>query len=399
MLLAPVLAWFYGEPRLLLLTIVLSLGMVFSGMSAQHTAILRRKMRYRAIATIYFTAVILSSTVGIIMAKFGAGIWSLVAMALIGSVYGVIASWSVCRWIPSLPRRGAGTRELMAFGGNLTTCNFLNYLTRNMDNILIGKFVGPLALGFYNKAYEILMLPVRQINRPVTNVAVTTLSRLQDNPEQYRSYYRKGQLLTMVIGLPVVVFFFVKADPLVTVVLGQDWAGAIPLFRLLAPAALMGVFNGATGWVYISTGQMRRQLRMEIVVSTIQVTGFAIGLRWGAMGVAASFSIVSVLTFVPSLWYCYRTSVLNLSDFFDTLWRPLAASFIAGSGIYFVNEFFPNIYSNFAVTNLIIDLGFLALLYLLVWQILPGGRKIMGDLSGIFMSAVSRPRVSKAPAS
>ena len=126
-----------------------------------------------------------------------------------------------------------------------------------------------------------MLLPLHQLNGPLTAVAIPALSRLQDDPERYRLYYQKGIELLTFVSMPLVVFTFVAADKVVLLILGDQWMGAVSIFRMLGPEAFIGTFNVATGWVYISMGHVRRQFRWTIVGSTVMIVGFIVALPWG----------------------------------------------------------------------------------------------------------------------
>ena len=190
--LAPAIAWFYGEPRLTWITLALAGAFIFGGLTIQHQALLRRNMRFGTLALIGIISMVMGIVAAIIAAWYGAGYWALVIMQLAGAITGAIAVWVVCGWRPGLPVRRSGVREMLAFGGNLTGFNVINYFARNADNLLIGKFWGSGPLGLYSKAYGLLMLPLRQINAPLSAVAIPALSRLKDEPERYRNYYIKA---------------------------------------------------------------------------------------------------------------------------------------------------------------------------------------------------------------
>jgi PST family polysaccharide transporter len=163
--LAPAIAWLYGEPRLVWLTLGLAGSFIFAGLAVQHQALLRRQLRFRALVAI-------------------------------------------------LPRRGCGVRSMLAFGGNLTVSHVVNNGARNLDNVLIGSVWGASLLGAYSKAYQLLLLPFQQFASPVTAVALPVLSRLQGDPQRFRRYFRGGIMLLTALGMPLVAFAFVTAHDL-----------------------------------------------------------------------------------------------------------------------------------------------------------------------------------------
>jgi O-antigen/teichoic acid export membrane protein len=204
--LAPALAWFYGEPRLTLVTVVSAGLFLLGGLTVQHQALLRRQMRFGALAGIEILSLLLSVAVAIVAAVLHAGYWALVLMALAKAGGGVIGMWVACRWRPGRPTRRAGVGEMLRFGANLTGFHVLNYFARNLDNVLIGKVWGATALGFYSKAYGLLMLPLTQINTPISAAAIPALSRLCGEPARYRSYYLKCISLIALVTMPLAVF-------------------------------------------------------------------------------------------------------------------------------------------------------------------------------------------------
>ncbi len=179
---------------------------------------------------------------------------------------------------------------MLAFGGNLTGFNVVNYFARNLDNILIGRYWGVEPLGLYSKAYSLLMLPLQQINAPISSVAIPALSRLQNDPEQYRKYYLKAISLITFVSLPGVMFMIVMSENIIRVVLGEQWIKASPIFSVLGISALIQVVLNTNGWLHVSIGRTDRMFRWGIFASFFIVVSFFIGLPYGAIGVATSLS-------------------------------------------------------------------------------------------------------------
>jgi O-antigen/teichoic acid export membrane protein len=389
---APVVAWFYGEPRLTWIILVSASGFIFGGLTVQHQALLNRQMRFTALATIDIASMLIGIATAIVLAWYGAGYWALVFMQLATGIATTVGVWVMCAWRPGLPVRHSGVRSMLAFGGNLTGFSVINYFARNLDNVLIGRYWGVQQLGVYAKAYQLLLLPIQQINAPISSVALPTLSRIQNQPEQYCAYYRKAVLSIAALGMPLVAFLFVAADKLILALLGEQWVDAILIFRVLAPAAFVGTFNMATGWVYMSLGQPHRQFRWGILTSTMTVLGFAIGIHWGAVGVAAAFSIVfCCLTMGPlSIIYCFRYSPLKISDLMGALWRPALASVTAGALLFAASYLFT--FKGNSLIGLLIDFSIYVLFYILLWSVLPNGRQLMREILGLAKAFRRQPQ-------
>ncbi len=309
--LAPVIAWFYGEPRLTWITLALAGAFIFGGLTVQHQALLRRNMRFGTLALIGIIGMVVGIVTAVIAAWYGAGYWALVLMQLATAITSAIAVWVVCGWRPGLPVRRSGVREMLAFGGNLTGFSFLNYFARNADNLLIGKFWGSGQLGLYSKAYGLLLLPLRQIKRPITAVTIPALSRLQNDPETYRRYYYRAISTIAFITMPLVAMLAALSHEIIPIVFGKQWTDSAIIFKLLAFAAFFQPVLGTTDWVFISLGQTKRMMYWGLIGVPAIILSFVVGLPWGVLGVATSYTICSVVIIaVPSLLLLFGTHLL-----------------------------------------------------------------------------------------
>ncbi|MEO6434599.1 MAG: lipopolysaccharide biosynthesis protein, partial [Tepidisphaeraceae bacterium] len=373
--------------------IVLAGSFVLGGLTAQHQALLRRQMKFSLLATIDVAAMGLGIAVGLLAAWFKLGYWSLVLLITMQVASNMVMVWIASPWTPSLPSRGSGLRSMLKFGGALTGFNVVNYFTRNADNMLVGWYWGAGALGLYGKAYQLLLLPLNQVAQPVSNVVLPALSRLQDDPIRYRRYYQMAMLPLALLILPTVVFMAVDARPVVRVLLGTKWMDAAILFQLLAPAALVGGLNVATGWVYQSLGRTDRQLRWGLFSSAVTVIGFAVALRFGVAAVAVTFSTIVCLLRYPSIVYCFRGTPLRPRDLFSVMWRPFVAAAVAGVGTFLAQREFDR---HHAFAELVVDGLIFTGLYAVTWMLLPGGRQVLAGLAKL--SSELRSEKSGAPA-
>lgn len=337
---APLIARFYGEPRLTNITIALASGFLVSGFSVQHLALLRRRMRFGILAVNDVFSVTLSSIVGITMAYEQMSYWAIVGNQLTFTISGALLAWTVCRWRPSLPKRSTPVREMLAFGGNITGFTVLNYFSRNTDDLLIGRFWGSQQLGLYAKAYQLLLFPLNQINLPVGGVAVPTLSRLVDEPERYRAAFARTLDKIVLITMPLVVFLMVTSDWLIAVVLGAQWVGAAKIFMWLAIAGFVQPIGYTTGWLFTSQNRTGELLRWGVMSSFLAVGSIAAGVHWGAEGVAKSYGLTSALITTPlNLWWVGRRGPVRTLDFYKTSAPFAISAIIAGIAVYAFHYF------------------------------------------------------------
>jgi O-antigen/teichoic acid export membrane protein len=391
--LSSIVASFYKEPRLVGITLVLSSNFIIGSFSSQHVALLRRQMRFSSLARVDIISTIISLTAGVILASRGANYWALVLMQVLSAISNTVGIWITCSWRPGLPSRHAGIGSMIAFGSNLTGFRCFNYLSRNLDNFLIGRYLGPQSLGLYAKAYQLLLLPINQINTPVSSIAISALSSLQTEPDKYREFYRKAILAIATLGMPVVALMFASADKVILILLGQQWVEVVSLFRLLAPAAFVGTFNVATGWVYQSLGRTDRQFFGGIFSSLANVLIFLISVRWGAIGIAAAYGLSQPLFVVPAIIYCYKETPLRLMDLVISIYRPAIAS-IGAAAILIVMQQLPIFLNNQNLAlGLLVDCIGYALLYISIWLMLPNGRATLSQILQTIQSLKTKKKL------
>src|SRR5678815_5297568 len=141
---------------------------------------------------------------------------------------------------------------MIRFGGNLTGFATINFFSRNLDNLLIGRFWGAQQLGLYSRAYQLMMLPIDQINEPITSVAVPSLSRMADSPEDYRRAYLRMLEKIAMLTMPAVALMIATSDWIVAIVLGPQWRDVGKLFTILGIVALIQPISNTTGWLFIT---------------------------------------------------------------------------------------------------------------------------------------------------
>jgi len=323
--LAPVLAWFYKEPGLKDVAFLLSLTFLISGLKVQHDALLKRQMRFASLAIRDVASWVVAVPIAISLAWRGAGYWALVALPLIVNFVAMVLSWLMVRWMPGLPRRSAGIGSMIVFGGNVAASYVVMTMNRSADNVLIGWHWGAGPLGLYSRAYNLLMLPVRQLSAPASSVAVPTFSRIQGEPERFARYYLRAANLIMWISAPVLGFLFVAAEPVIVLVLGKQWREAAPVFQILAISALGQLLLEMTIWLFVSRGQSGRLLKVLLIICPMLVGSYAIGLPFGIRGVALSGSFVLLAILPWILKFSFRDTDLTLQRLGRAILYPISA--------------------------------------------------------------------------
>jgi O-antigen/teichoic acid export membrane protein len=332
------LGWFYNEPRIILIAQIFAIGILFSGLTIQHRALLSRQMRFGALAAIDLFSTVLGCIAGITLALVGTGYWALVARSLVISAVAAIGVWICCRWRPGRPIRGVGIRSMLSFGGHLTVFSLFNYFARNLDNALIGWRWGAIPLGLYSRAYAMLMFPMQQVNAPLSAVALPTLSRLQKDPDNFRKYYLKAITLIALITMPGILWMTVMADDLVPLLLGKQWLGCVNIFKILGLAALIQPILYTNGWLHVSMNRTDRMMKWGIFASALTVVAFFVGLPYGPEGVALAYMALCYLLSPVCLGYAASPTPVSMGDIRRSLTPVVMGSCIAGALLYWLQH-------------------------------------------------------------
>jgi O-antigen/teichoic acid export membrane protein len=375
---APAIAAFYGEPRLLLVTAVLGTAFLFNAVGIQHSAMLQRQMRFTAMAVISVMSLIVGTAIGIGGAAIGYGYWALVANSVATPLVASIGFWLATGWIPGMPRRRSGIRSMMHFGGTLTLNGIIAYIGFNADKVMIGRFLGVDAIGIYGRGFQLVNIPADNLNSAVGEVAFSALSRLQNDPARLRSYFLKGFSFVLGLTLPITIACGLFADDVVLVLLGPKWQASTEIVRLLAPTiAVLAVIN-PVGWLLYSLGLVRRSLKIALVFAPLMVLGCALGLPYGAAGVAFAYSAVMVLWMVPHVAWCVHGTAISLRDVAATVIRPLASGVVAGAVGYAVRLMCGEFLS--PLPRLFLESGVLAATFFVVLIFVAGQKALYVDL-------------------
>lgn len=294
MLAAPSIAAFYNEPRLISITRAISLTFLIGAIQVVHFAILLRSFDFKSIAIIEMVSFTFSGLFAVTLALLNFGVWSLVAQSLLTVTIRSTMAFSFSKWRPAVYISWPAIKNLSKFSLNLTGANVTNYWVRNADNLLIGKFLGSTDLGIYSRAYSLMILPLSQISRIVSRVMFPAFCTLQDDIPRMRRIYLKALAVIALITFPITLGLMVVADVFVLGLLGDHWADAIPIIRILC---LLGMFQSVgtvAGVIYQARDRTDLQFKWTIYSGIVTISSFLIGLNWGITGVATSYVTASL---------------------------------------------------------------------------------------------------------
>ncbi len=322
---APWVAEFFSVDQLTEVLRWLGLGLVVKSLSIAPRAMFSRTLSFRSIAIAEVAGAGAGCLLGIGAALLGVGAQSVVFQIL--TMDSVVAAVLLVSWRGPVPNlRVAEVRVLLPFGLRVMATNGIAYFARNVDNILVGRVLGLVALSYYAMAYRVLVLPVQMIGQTVSRVMFPAFSRLADKRELLAENLLSATAMLAMVTLPLMALVASAAPQIVQVVLGDQWMPAAPILTILAIAGARETVVYLTGPLMKATGEVKLAIRYELLATLVQVAGIVLGLQFGILGVAVGYTLAGFALLPVLLTIQRRLTGATLPAQLGAWWPPLHAS-------------------------------------------------------------------------
>lgn len=326
--LAGPIAFFFEDKRLV--TVIMAFCPVFLlvALTTVQEAILRRSLNLKALALRSLIARAVGGASGVAAALYGLGVWSLVIQNLVGAATAVVVLWSVSSWKPGIRFSVQKWKEMAKFGVNIIGVRLLSAMDGNIDSLLIGKFLGPVALGYYTVAFRLIRMTITTLNGVANDVLFPVFSKLQHDPEKLKQGVCSALKYLALFAFPVFLGLSVTAPEIVEGVFGGEWTPSIVPMQILAIGGLVISIVGICRSLILAMGKPSWILCIRIFVTAIRVIAFVIAVRWGITGVSVAF-VVSILVFSPIYLVLTKKSIgLGFVQFMRQLMHPAFAAIV-----------------------------------------------------------------------
>lgn len=312
---APLIASFYNEPQLIPITKYMSLGFILNSIIVVPNNILYKKIQFKNLFIIDISSLLISGCVGIVFAYYDWAYWSLVAQSLTSQLVSLIIVFYLSRWKPSFQFSWQALTGFTSFSLPLIADSSINYWVRNIDNLLIGKYLGKSDLGYYSKAYNLMLLPVRQLSGTIKKVMFPSFSLIQDEIERLGKIYLKITRVVAFITFPIMGIMFSASEDIILFLFGDNWAACIPIFKILC---LLGAFQSIatlSGNIYLAQGKTKLMLRVGLFTRSIMIISMVMGLIIGGlMGIVYGYSISSSLMVIFEFYFVGQIINIRLKE-------------------------------------------------------------------------------------
>jgi O-antigen/teichoic acid export membrane protein len=303
---SPLIAWLYQEPRLKYVALYSAITFVFTGMSIQHLALLRRKMQFAAIARIQILSALVGFAVAIAMATSGFGYWALVMRPIVIAFCITCGAWLACRWRPGPPVFDTEVNYLFRFGAHVLGFSVTSSMATVADRIALGLFYEPRVVGFYQNAMNMyenaILVPLGQLH----GVGSAGLSKLRATPDVLRQKYEATLSLLAFFVMPAAVILSVTGKDVTIILLGQKWRESGVLLSIMSLRGVVEFIEFSQNWLHISGGRPDRWKNSGIASAIVRVVAIVGGLPFGAEGVTIALVLAGWLIAIPSVSYAGR---------------------------------------------------------------------------------------------
>ncbi len=333
------IASFYDSPKLAPVCRILSLNLLFSSTNIIPNALIYRDKRFRFIAVRTLAVQVATGAAAIVAAMRLDTEWKIYALA-VQPVLSAAVIYAVNLHAYPLRLRfslGLGSiRGIFGYSAYQFLFNFINYFSRNLDKLIIGKWLDMAQLGYYEKSYRLMMLPLQNITQVLTPVMHPIFSEMQNDRERMLGHYMKVVRLLAMIGFPMAAVLFFGGRELMLLIFGMQWEPAVPAFRILALSVGVQMVLSSSGPIFQAAGDTRTLFIAGLIsslntVAAMVFTLMAFGtIEAVAWGIVTSFAINLAVCYTLMYRLTFRTSP---APFWRQFLSPLAVTALVATAL------------------------------------------------------------------
>jgi O-antigen/teichoic acid export membrane protein len=321
---SPIIISFYNEPRLILIIYCYAIILIINSLNYVYNGFYKKRLNFKSLAKAEIISVSISGLIGLYLATQSFGYKSVLAKDLILAFLILLFSLYNIRWFPSFTFNLNSLKYHFVFGMNVTLIGILNFFSRSLDDILIGKKFGSQALGLYSKGYSLLVLPLNLVSKSFTSVLLPYIAKEQNQLNNASQIYLKAMRGVLGINTPMCIFMFFVCSDLVEFFLGDQWLGIIPFLQVFAILSIFQSVGPLNDLVYEGLNKTDKLLKYNFIVQCITIASILLGYFIGdsAFDIAIYYASGNFLTFFINQFFVsktleikQKTTYLNMSPF------------------------------------------------------------------------------------
>lgn len=339
-LLAPAISRFYNTPELVKTLRVLALILPIGSISSIQNAIATRKMYFRVLFICNIVGSVSSGIIGVSMAYLGFGYWALIGQQLSNVLITTIALTISSSWKPRFGYNAKSAKDMFSFGSNLLAAGLINQIYVQLNSLVIGKKYTSADLAFYSKGRMFPSYITTGLESALQSVSLSVFSKKQDDRSSLHAMMTKFLQANTFLSVPIIVFLFVAAEQIVTILLTDKWLPAVPFIRLCCITFIFHPIGSVGGQAIAAVGRSDIRLKLEFVKKPIGILFLLIFLSGGAIGIATGAMISELIAFVIALFVIKKVVGYSMASFLKSIAPSFLISFVMGLGVYVLGVFF-----------------------------------------------------------
>ena len=299
---APLLSRFYHDSSLVPVFRVLGLTIVISGVKNVQQAYVAKTMQFRRFFFSTLGGTVLSAIVGITMAYRGFGIWALVTQQVLNAAVNTAILWLTVGWKPRRIFSLERLKGLVSYGWKILVSGLLDTVYLKLYQLVVGLRYTEADLAFYNKADQMPLLLVENINNSIDSVLLPVLSAEQDSRESVRAMTQRAIKTSTYIMMPLMAGLAVCAQPLIRLLLTEKWLPCVPYMRIFCIVYAFYPLHTANLSAIKALGRSDIFLKLEVLKELVSIVLLLVTMRYGVYAIALGLLVSSVASQLINSW-------------------------------------------------------------------------------------------------
>lgn len=314
---SPFLSTFFNNPKVGPIISVISFNFFLTAFSGMPTALLSRSMKFKEVGIVQTTDYSVHLITPIFLALAGFGVWSMVYGTLLGTFASFVVGVYLSGWRPGFRFRKSALNDVFSFGIWANFLSYLKYFINNVDYFFIAKLLNATMLGYYERAFNLMSIPRKNLVRRFNSVLFSAYSRLQDDEEKMLRVVHKVTSSVSVVVYPLMIWLFFAAPSFITVLYGAKWKLTIVPLQIMCLSGLLNTFSMVYHPVLLAKGVVKECTIRDLAYLIVLAISVLIGIKWGINGVASGVAFSSIIYIILNLHLVKKVLKLNYIQFLE----------------------------------------------------------------------------------
>lgn len=335
---------FYNEPDLELITKVVGINLIINSLSLVQRTKLIIELKYSAIAKITLIATVIGGGIGLLMAYWGFGVWTLIFQTLILNIVTVVLLSIYSKWIPMFVFSISSFKSLFTFGSKLLLGGLMHTVYTNLYSLVIGKKFEANELGLFNRSYSLAIIIPSNITSIMERTFYPIGCEIQNDNEKLKLYFIKNIRLASFVLFPIMLLLGALAKPIIIILLSEKWIDVSRYLPIMCVAYMWDVIMRLNWNILSIKGRTDLSLKSEVFKKIVSILILIITIPFGLKIMCYGLILYSILDILIITIFTKKLGVVTFVDEIRNIFPFLAASILAVIPVYYISTYYTNNY-------------------------------------------------------